>query len=342
MRPTLIDIAKQTNTSVSTVSRVLTGGRVAQHVSDQTKGRVLAAAKALGYRPNLVARGLRTRKSGAIALLVSDIANPWFARLASLIEQSLHRRGYSLILCNSGEDPEVEAQYLDLLPQKGVDGMIIVPLLRSKKALQEHVPPDMPLVVLDRPIPGIAASVSSDEEQLAGLLCDTLGRALVRRVAIVSGPHSVVTHRRRTELVSKCFNVAAIHEGPAQPETGRQAFIKFIAGEESMDPPLDAIVCTNNFLGQGVIDAIAMLEKPPVIACFDEIPMMHLLPLPIACALQDVPMLAEACVNQLIPQLERGGAGDEAAKIQPILLPARAVTNRAFQMRLFGQDVVAR
>ncbi|MGB7158386.1 MAG: LacI family DNA-binding transcriptional regulator [Tepidisphaeraceae bacterium] len=338
MRPTLIDIAKQTNTSVSTVSRVLTGGRVAQHVSDETKGRVLAAAKAMGYRPNLVARGLRTRRSGAVALLVSDIANPWFARLASLVEQSLHRRGYSLILCNSGEDPDIEAEYLNLLPQKGVDGLIIVPLLRTKKALHEFISPDMPLVVLDRPIPGISATVSSDEEQLAGLLCDTLGRALVRRVAIVSGPHSVITHRRRTELVSKCFNVVAVHEGPAQPETGRQAFIKFIAGEESMEPPLDAIVCTNNFLGQGVIDAIAMLEKPPVIACFDEIPMMHLLPLPIACSMQDVPMLAEACVSQLMPQLER----DTVTKIQPVLLPARAVTNRAFQMRLFGQDVVAR
>lgn len=338
MRPTLIDIARHTNTSVSTVSRVLTGGRVAQHVSDQTKHRVLAAAKALGYRPNLVARGLRTRRSGAVALLVSDIANPWFGRLASLIEQSLHRRGYSLILCNSGEDPQIEAQYLDLLPQKGVDGLIIVPLLRTRKALHEHVPSDMPLVVLDRPIPGISATVASDEEQLAGLLCDTLGRALVRHVAIVSGPHSVVTHRRRSELVSKCFQVVATHEGPAQPETGRQAFIKFIAGAESLDgPPPDAIVCTNNFLGIGVLDAIATIENPPVIACFDEIPMMHLLPLPIVCSIQDVPMLAEACVNQLIPQLER----DATVKLQPVLLPARAVTNRAFHMRLFGQDGAA-
>jgi LacI family transcriptional regulator len=337
MRPTLIDIAKQTNTSVSTVSRVLTGGRVAQHVSDETKSRVLAAAKAIGYRPNLVARGLRTRRTGAVALLVSDIANPWFARLASLIEQSLHRRGYSLVLCNSGEDPEIEAEYLNLLPQKGIDGLILVPLIRTKKALYEFVPADLPLVVLDRPIPGISATVHSDEEQLAGLLCDTLGRALVRRIAIVSGPHNVITHRRRTELVSKCFNVVATHEGPAQPETGRQAFIKFIANEDAADQPLDAIVCTNNFLGQGVIDAIAMLERPPVIACFDEIPMMHLLPLPIACSIQDVPMLAEACVTQLMPQLERDG---EPPK--PMVIPARAITNRAFQMRLFGQEVIAR
>jgi DNA-binding LacI/PurR family transcriptional regulator len=74
-----------------------------------------------------------------------------------------------------------------------------------------------------------------------------------------------------------------------------------------------------------------------VIACFDEIPMMHLLPLPIACSIQDVPMLAEACVAQLMPQLERDGQTPK-----PMVLPARAITNRAFQMRLFGQEVVAR
>ena len=75
------------------------------------------------------------------------------------------------MLCNSGEDPEREAEYLNLLPQKGIDGLILVPLVRTKKALYEHIPADLPLVVLDRPIPGIAATVSSDEEQLAGLLC---------------------------------------------------------------------------------------------------------------------------------------------------------------------------
>jgi len=104
-----------------------------------------------------------------------------------------------------------------------------------------------------------------------------------------------------------------------------------------MNAPLDAIVCTNNFLGIGVIDAIATLEKPPIIACFDEIPMMHLLPLPIACSIQDVPLLAEACVSQLMPQLDRDGS-----TIKPMVMPVRAITNRAFQMRMFGQEVVAR
>src|SRR5690606_23589525 len=138
MQPTLQDIAKRTHTSVSTVSRVLSGGSLAQRISAATRQRVLDAAREMGYRPNLVARSLRTRQSKTIALLVSDIANPWFGQIASLIEQSLHRHGYSLLLCNSGEDAEMEREYLELLPQRGIDGLIVVPLARTREELMER------------------------------------------------------------------------------------------------------------------------------------------------------------------------------------------------------------
>jgi LacI family transcriptional regulator len=318
--PTLLDIARETQTSVSTVSRVLSGGTTAQRISEPTRVRVLAAAKKLGYRPNLIARSLRTRRSNTIAMIVSDIANPWFGQVASLVEQSLHRHGYSLMICNSGEDAELENEYLQLLPQKGIDGLILVPILRSKKALMDHVPEDLPLVVFDRPISGIPGSVTSDQDQLAHLLCDTVKRVGVKKVAIVAGPQHVMTHRRRREIVAEEFDVLSVFEGPAQAETGRKGFIQFL----SMQP--DAIVCTNNFLGVGVLDLINQLEKPPVIACFDELPMMHLLPIPIATGQQDVPMLAEACVSQLLPQLTGGRAPSDH-----VLVPSRVVTNPAFQ-----------
>lgn len=323
--PTLIDIARQTNTSVSTVSRVLAGGAVAQRISAETRSRVLKAAAQLGYRPNLLARSLRTRKTYTVALLVSDIANPFFSRIASLVEQALHREGYSLVLCNSGEDPELEDEYLNLLPQKGIDGLILVPLVRAKKSLAEILPKNLPLVILDRPIPGIAACVSSDQEQATNSLCDTLARAGVRRVALICGTQTIYTHRRRAEIVSQRFQVIARHEGPAQIETGRQAFIQFLGQQP------DAVICTNNFLAMGFLDSIESIDSPPIIGVFDEIPQMHLLPLPIVCAMQDIPMLADGCVRLLLPQLN-----DPSAKVQPILLPTRLVTNRAFQARNKG------
>jgi LacI family transcriptional regulator len=318
--PTLNDIARETGTSISTVSRVLAGGAGAQRISATTREKVLEAASRLGYRPNLVARSLRTRKSNTVALLVSDIANPWFGQIAGLIDQSLRRHGYSLMVCNSGEDPEREQEYLRLLPAKGIDGLIVVPLVRSKRALAEVLPPTLPVVVLDRPIPGLPACVWSDPEQMAGILCDALERASVRTVAIVAGPQHVITHKKRREIVAERFKVVAEHEGPAQRETGRQAYIRF------GDLRVDAIVCTNNFLGQGVIDGIGEVQRPPVIGCFDEIPMMHLLPIPIVCSVQDMEKLAEGSVEQLLPQL----AGEHGQR-RTIAYPARAVANARFQ-----------
>ncbi len=324
MPPTLHDIACKTRTSVSTVSRVLAGGAPSLRISAATRQRVREAADRLGYRPNLLARSLRTRRSHTVALLVSDIANPWFGQLASLIEQSLHREGYSLILCNSGEDAALEEQYLRLLSQKGIDGLMIVPLARSKKTLLGLLPTNLPVVIIDRPIPGIAASVSSDPEQLAGELCDTLERAGVKNIAVVSGPSHVITHRRRAQIVSRRFTILDQVEGPAQNETGRMALIRFL----NLNTAPDAIICTNNFLCQGVLDGIGRIEQAPIMAVFDDVPMMHLLSVPMVASLQDVPMMADAAVRQLLPQLT-----GQTVKIRPILLRARVVVNDAFRKR---------
>jgi LacI family transcriptional regulator len=318
--PTLQDIANQTRTSISTVSRVLAGGPSARRISHATRQRVMEAARVAGYRPNLIARSLRTRKSHTIALLVSDIANPWFGQMARLIEQSLHRHGYSLMLCNSGEELASEVEYLQLLPQKGIDGLIFVPLTRTKKALMEILPANLPLVVLDRPIAGIGWSVYTDQDQSAHLLCDILENHGVKTIALAAGPQQIVTHRRRAEICAERFKVIARVDGPAQRETGRMAFVKFL----NVRP--DAIVCTNNFLGQGILDSMTEVEQPALIGCFDEIPMMHLLPIPIVCSVQDVPLMAEGCVNQMLAQLQP----QPQTSPKPIVLTSRAVTNPAF------------
>jgi len=320
--PTLEDIAKETRTSISTVSRVLSGGRAANRISAETRERVLAASKAMGYRPNLLARGLRTRKSHTVALLISDISNPYFGQLAALIEQRLHAQGYSLVLCNAAGDVERETEYLELLPQKAIDGLILVPVSRTKKSLMDVLPENMPLVVLDRPIPGISASVSSDHDHMAQILCDALERVGVKTVAIACGPQNIYTHRRRCELVSKRFKVIDTHEGRAQPETGRAAWQKF----QSLRP--DAIVCTNNFLAMGVMEEIREPDTCPIIAAFDEIPVMHLLPVPLVAIRQDIPRLAESCVEQLMVQLT-----GENMNPEPIALSSRVLTNRPFHLR---------
>src|SRR5829696_2145157 len=121
---TIDDVAKQAGVSIATVSRVLNG---TSGVGDETRKRVEAAMAALEYQPNPAARSLRSNRSRIIGLLISDIQNPFFAGLIRGIEDEALRHGYSLILCNSSENPQREQQYLDVLYAERVAGAIIVP-----------------------------------------------------------------------------------------------------------------------------------------------------------------------------------------------------------------------
>ena len=320
MPPTLIDIARETNTSVSTVSRVLAGGAVAQRISEETRARVLEAAKRLGYRPNLLARSLRTRKSNTIAMLVSDIGNPFYASIGSLIEQRLYPHGYSLLVCNSGETGQREAEYLEMLPRKGIDGLIVVPLSRTRENLLEHFSADLPLVILDRPVQGIESCVASDQEQGTRLLCDTLAHVGVKKIGLFTGPESVSTHRRRAEVVSESFKVVAKCVESSLADIGTDAVAEFKSKK------LDAVVCTNGQLAEAYLRALKAPDKRLIVATIDDIKMKHLVPMPVLCALQDLPGMAEGVVSQLLPQLRR-----ESFTPAPVLLPMRIESNQAFK-----------
>ncbi len=319
MSATLADIARATGSSISTVSRVLSNSPAANRISRETRIKIAQAAEQLGYRPNLLARSLRTRKTNTVAVMVSDIANPWFGRMASLIEQNLHRRGYSLIVCNSGEQAELEQEYLRLLPQKGIDGLIVVPITTDREKLCHHLPPGLALVVLDRPVEGVPASVSTDQQQAATLLCRELERIGARRVALVRGPEHVSTHRMRGEAVKRHFDVLVDHVGAAQLETGHAAW-----SEIARTSP-DAIVCTNNFLGQGLMEAMAQSNSRLPIGCFDEITALDLLSVPLVSCVQNVPLMAERAVEMLLCQLQ----GRKLPAEQKI--SAQVVSNREFK-----------
>lgn len=329
MAATLSDIARETNTSVSTVSRVLAGGAVSKRISKETRDKVHEAARRLGYRPNLLARSLRTRKTNTVALLVSDIANPWFGQLASTIEKNLHDQGYSLFLCNSAEDPQREAEYLQLLPQKGIDGLVLVPLLKTRKALQQYLPANLPVVVVDRPVQGVDAMVASDQDMLANQLADALSRIGVKTIAMAHGPGHVSSHRRRAEILSQRFKVLAAYEGPSKRETGQAAMKDFLA--KGIKP--DAFVGTNLFLTIGMLDELdhphAAQVELPAFGCFDQLPFHDLLPMPVACAIQDIPALAEAVVKELLPLMK-----PDAPEPTPMIVPTLMSYNKAYEEKL--------
>src|ERR1700751_481263 len=146
----LRDVAAAAGVSVSTASRVLSG-------SDRTSPRAvaagLAASERLGYRPNLVARGLRSRSTGLAGIVVPGIGNPFFAELAEALESALRDAGLDMILGDSGGPPTQESQRLETLIDRQVDGLIMIPAGHYFSALAaQRASNSVPIVQIDRQV----------------------------------------------------------------------------------------------------------------------------------------------------------------------------------------------
>ncbi len=189
--PTMADIAREANVSISTVSRVI---NQSVPVEAETEQRVRAAIRKLDYRPNLLARSFRRRITHTIGLLVPDNSNPFFAELARIIEDEGYREGYNVILCNSDLSPEKQAAYIDVLLAKQVDGLILVSsglvtTLEGEDPARRVMETPVPCVVVDRDLGDLPVDqVLTDNHQggyLAGKHLTQLGH---RKIACIVGP----------------------------------------------------------------------------------------------------------------------------------------------------------
>ncbi|UJH67825.1 LacI family DNA-binding transcriptional regulator [Allomuricauda sp. SCSIO 65647] len=147
---TIQSIADELGVSVSTVSRVLNGVGKKYRISEKTIDAVHEMAIKLNYVPNNIAKSLRLKKSSTIGLVIPDISNPWFAKIASKIEKETRNKGYNIFLCNSDDDIEIEKRSLSLLQNWMVDGIIIVPIGLEHEHILKVSKEGTPVVVIDR------------------------------------------------------------------------------------------------------------------------------------------------------------------------------------------------
>ncbi|MDF2945600.1 MAG: periplasmic binding protein/LacI transcriptional regulator [Bacillales bacterium] len=143
MKLTIKDIARIANVSPTTVSRVMNGKT--EYVTQETQERVLKVIEETNYQPNQIARSLVTRETRTIGLVLPDIRNPFFTELSRGIEDYANQLGYFVILCNTDHKSEKEIQYISLLKDKYIDGLIVVsslenPISHIKKITTENTP----------------------------------------------------------------------------------------------------------------------------------------------------------------------------------------------------------
>lgn len=187
---TLRDVAVHAGVSVGTVSRVINRE---PNVAPALRERVEAAVQELDYRPNMLGRNLRTRRTGAIGVVVPDITAIFFAELVKEIEQAATKAGYSVLIGNSANSRQIEEFYLSKLVESGIDGMI---LSSSIDPEQLRIRPDAALVAVDRELPGFDL-VASDHAAGARAVVQRLADLGHRRIACIGGPQLMPVFEQR-------------------------------------------------------------------------------------------------------------------------------------------------
>ncbi|MCZ0973275.1 substrate-binding domain-containing protein [Streptomyces albulus] len=320
------DVAERAGVSVATVSRVLNGNSPVA----ETRERVLAAVKELGYRPNNVARALRTARTGTLGLVISDLTNPFFTELADAVEDAARGLGYSLVIGNAGERPAQQDDYIRTLLDRRIDGLLVSSAGTGSAMLGEVVASGTPLVLLDRTVPGIdAPCVRADGRaaltDLAAHLA-ALGRRRPRSSSPRPAPHrrrapGTLPHRPGRPRHRPARQARRCHPD-LQPSGGRRVMRDFL----DLPEPPDAVLATDNLMALGAMDELRArgLRVPDDVALvvYDDVPWFAHTDPPLTAIAQPTRDLGRAAVQTLLARIEGRPAPD-------VLLPAHLVPRRS-------------
>ncbi|GLY16895.1 LacI family transcriptional regulator [Kineosporia rhizophila] len=273
MAATLRDVARHAQVSLRTVNNVVSGY---QHVSEAMRSKVMAAMEELDYRPNPIARTLRTGRTGVLALVVPEIDVPFFAELAREVIHAAAGIGYRVIVDQTGHDHERERQLLTGADRTMLfDGLLFSPLVTPAELQEMQEAPSVPLVLLgEHDFDGRYDHVAIDNEQAAHDAVSHLISVGRRRIAAIgTQPHEeYATPQQRTAGFRRALGEAGL---PLQPEYVRAApHYRRAAGYEAacdllaLPQPPDAIFCYADLLAMGAIRAVfdAGLSVPEDVA----------------------------------------------------------------------------
>lgn len=265
---TIRDVAKLAGVSVATVSRVLNSNG---YVNIDTRQKVNHAIQQLQYEPNAVARGLASKKTGTIALILPDISNPFFPEMARAVEDVARTYGYTVILCNSDDQGEKEKSYIEVLKQKYIDGIIFASHTLRPDDVERMRKNEIPLVVLDRAPSDEACSViRSKNLEGAKIAVRHLLDVGCKKIAHIYGPQDIITARERLigyeESVRNFswFSPSLMVPGKFQIKGGMEAVEVLI----DRHPDVDGIFIGNDLMAVGALKGLLRkgLKVPDQIA----------------------------------------------------------------------------
>jgi len=313
MIATMKDVAKYTDLSVGTISKYINGGTV----KEKNKIIIEKAINDLNFNVNEIARGLKTRKSKTIGIIIPSLENLFCTSLISYVEEYLSKNGYSTIICNYRENIDLEKEKLKLILNKMVDGIIIIPSSEIKDALIDVINKGIPVVSIDRLIEDVNCdTVLVDNFNASYIAVEQLIIKGHKRAAIICGPETVYTAQERLKgylAVYDNYNINVDHDlikfGDYYTNSAYKLCKELIEMEESPT----AIFVTNYAMTLGVIMAIneKNIKVPDEISIigFDNLQMYKIIKPSLSIVIQPMEQLGEAAADIMLRRLQ-GDKGD--------------------------------
>jgi LacI family transcriptional regulator len=328
---TIKDVARAAGVSAMTVSRVINRS---DRVSAETRQRVEEAIAELGYVPSRLARGLIRQKTGTLALIVPDVANPFFTLIVRGAEDVARRAGYRIILCDTRADLAIEREVIEEMIAHRVEGIAIAPVSdRSRGHLRRLPHFGVEFVLIDRTVGGIESDVVvGDNVGGARRLVEHLIELGHRRIGFITESDEVSTARDRRQSYEAALASAGLAVDPSLIVT---ATVDPRGGYEGMRRLLElekrptAVFAVNNLVAVGAIEAVRShgLEVPDDVAlvCFDDIEYASRLYPFLTVMAQPAETLGTLGTQLLIERIE----GRAPNRPRVVILPAEFIVRRS-------------
>ncbi|MBQ6502671.1 MAG: LacI family DNA-binding transcriptional regulator [Flexilinea sp.] len=322
---TIKDIAEYTGVSYATVSRTLNH---LSGVSPVTRDKVLAAAEELGYRPNILARSLKTNKTNTIALLLPDISNPFFADIAYAVDEYASENGYTTILCNTHWNEENEAKQLEHLQNQRVDGIIYKPAGKEPLDLSRL---SMPSVLISC-IPGENESyIEIDNYKGGRIAADHLVECGYRHLAFIGGTENSQSNGIRISgycdrllELGKSIDTDHILYGGFTLSSG-YTMAKQLYGKY---PDVDGIFCGNDVIALGVLQYLMgnnkQIPEDVGVIGFDDILLAGLPQIQMTTVAQPRNQMGKLAAEMLISQIQDKDIPEHHIMLEPKLVVRRS------------------
>lgn len=355
---TLADVAKRAGVSKTTVSRYLNGHF--HQMSPETRERVREAIEALDYRPNLMAASIKTKRTRTIGVLVSNITNPFFSELVQAIEETAAEAGYSVVLASTGDDPEKEKQYVSILRERQVDGLIATTSGGNAELYRQLHESGFPIVLVDRLIPSLPldAVLLNNEKGVRDVL-QYLYRLGHRHMVAVTGRPAELTPRLERVQAFEAFvaeqrlPVSAEHvivEAPNEAG-GYRAALRLLA----MATRPTAVLSTLNVMSLGLLqcfnDKGVRIPRDLSLITFDDVPWCKVVQPALTVVDQPVGDFGVHAVSLLLQRLEeaRSGQGEpmaatiqaEVIRLTPTLIIRDSCAEPARPLKEAGEQSVS-